>query len=37
MNDFLYLYKYFIKYYINNVIIFFKTIKKYFKYFRIIF
>ena len=37
MNGFLRLYKYFVKYYINNVIIFFKIIKKYFEYFRIIF
>ena len=37
MNDFLRLYKHFVKYYINNVMIFFKIIEKHFKHFRIIF
>ena len=37
MNDFFRLYRHFIKYYINDIVIFFKIAKKYFKYFRIIF
>ena len=37
MNDFFYLYRYFAKCYINDIIIFFKIIKKDFKHFRIIF
>ena len=37
MNNFLYLYYYFIKYYINDIIIFFRSAKKYFKYLKIIF
>ena len=37
MNDFLHLYKHFVKCYIDDVVIFFKTIKKYFEHLRIIF
>ena len=37
INDFFYLYRYFTKCYINDIVIFFKIAKKYFKYLRIIF
>ena len=37
MNDFFRLYRYFVKYYINDIVIFIKIAKKYFKHFQIIF
>ena len=37
MNEFLRLYRYFARYYINNIIIFFYIIKKHFEYLKMIF